>query len=373
MTTYNNTGIESPIIFNKLTKTQLNNATELSNTEQYLVDPEFAGNKLLITDANGDIVEGTLSEGNIVTTDTAQDITATKTFRESTIYDGIVVQRDSNTAGAFVAFSNNSGTIGAVGMVPSKVPVATSPGESTYSIVRGGVYTSPAVGDVTTPVYVDSNGVAQAITDMATTDTAQTFTGLKQFNVSDVTNSLCIKRANSTTAGTAIRFENNAGVLGGLGYSGGALPYCTSSDNTSNNIIVRCGSASAPAVGNTSTPVYIDTDGIAQECTGVQEKVTVTTISSNDSITLADNTCFKGGSISAFTITVPLTTIYPFVCEIDFTSPSTATTITYSGTIVWDSNSDDLINDVFVPATNKDYTIMFWFNGTNYCGTVTGV
>ena len=131
----------------------------------------------------------------------------------------------------------------------------------------------------------------------------------------------------------------------------------------------RGGSNSTPAVGNTSTPVYIDSNGIAQECTGVQEKVTVTTISSNDSITLADNTCFKGGSISAFTITVPSTDIYPFVCEIDFTSPSTATTITYSGTIVWDSNSDDLINDVFVPAANKDYTMMFWFNGTNYWKT----
>ena len=64
-----------------------------------------------------EVVENTVIDENSVpifpkkaalTTDTAQTITNTKTFKESTIYNGIVVQRDSNTAGAFVSFSNTS-------------------------------------------------------------------------------------------------------------------------------------------------------------------------------------------------------------------------------------------------------------------------
>ena len=57
MTTYKDTGIEAPIVFNKLTQTQLSNATDLDPTQQYLVDPEFTGNKLLKTTEDGDIVE----------------------------------------------------------------------------------------------------------------------------------------------------------------------------------------------------------------------------------------------------------------------------------------------------------------------------
>ena len=44
------------LIYNRLTKTQFQSATP-SNTEVYAIDPEFVGNRGLITDANGDIVE----------------------------------------------------------------------------------------------------------------------------------------------------------------------------------------------------------------------------------------------------------------------------------------------------------------------------
>ena len=45
MTTYNDTNIEQPITFNKLTNTQFNNAAIIETDELYLVDPEFVGKK----------------------------------------------------------------------------------------------------------------------------------------------------------------------------------------------------------------------------------------------------------------------------------------------------------------------------------------
>ena len=61
MTTYNDTNIETPMTFNKLTVTQFNNASTVADDELYLVDPEFVGSRDLITSADGDIVE----KGNV--------------------------------------------------------------------------------------------------------------------------------------------------------------------------------------------------------------------------------------------------------------------------------------------------------------------
>lgn len=46
---------------NKLTKTQIENASSLSNTELYLVDPEYTGGKVTQTNADGDIVESSVT------------------------------------------------------------------------------------------------------------------------------------------------------------------------------------------------------------------------------------------------------------------------------------------------------------------------
>lgn len=48
----------SKLKINRLTQTQLDNALELSNTEMYLVDPEFTGNNILMTSPDGDFKEG---------------------------------------------------------------------------------------------------------------------------------------------------------------------------------------------------------------------------------------------------------------------------------------------------------------------------
>ena len=55
MPTYSDTKVD--LIINKPSKTQFDAAAGLDPTQLYLVEPEFVGNKLLMTDSNGDIVE----------------------------------------------------------------------------------------------------------------------------------------------------------------------------------------------------------------------------------------------------------------------------------------------------------------------------
>lgn len=167
--------------------------------------------------------------------------------------------------------------------------------DSNGNVVESNV-TQPVVEVTVNGTSVVSDGIA-AIANMVTTDTAQEITGRKQFDVGSVTDTLVVKRTNSSTSGTAIRFENNSGVLGGLGYSGGALPYCTGPDNSSNKIIVRCGPASSPAVGDTATPVYVDSNGVAQTCSlsnGYVTTNTAQTITGEKTITTALNITGSG-------------------------------------------------------------------------------
>ena len=64
MTSYNDTGLPQNI-FNLLTKTQYGNATQIDPDQFYFVDPEFQGNKVLITDQNGDIIESNIDPSDI--------------------------------------------------------------------------------------------------------------------------------------------------------------------------------------------------------------------------------------------------------------------------------------------------------------------
>lgn len=63
----------SNLKINRLTQTQLENASTLSNTEAYWVDPEFTGGKVLVTDSNGDIVESTVAPADIGTVKTVNN------------------------------------------------------------------------------------------------------------------------------------------------------------------------------------------------------------------------------------------------------------------------------------------------------------
>lgn len=83
MTTLNETYVNSFKV-NRVTKTQLNNATELSPSEAYWEDPEFVGGKLLSTDSNGDIVES----DDTPTTIQALSATDSITLTDSVLYQG---------------------------------------------------------------------------------------------------------------------------------------------------------------------------------------------------------------------------------------------------------------------------------------------
>ena len=65
MTTYTDTG-KKKLVINRATKTQFDAAQNLADNELYLIDPEFNGNKVLGTDANGEIVETTLPTSSLI-------------------------------------------------------------------------------------------------------------------------------------------------------------------------------------------------------------------------------------------------------------------------------------------------------------------
>ena len=230
------------------------------------------------------------------------------------------------------------------------------------------------VADVTVNgTSVVSNGTA-AIANMVTTDTAQTITAKKTFQTTTWNGGLTAKR--SGTGGSYILFSNTGGDLGVIGVHQNEIPLFIDKNNTDPRAVVRAGvylssTGNDASVGDSTTPVYINSNGITQACTmaGYALNPNVVTVSNNATITLTNNTCFRGATLSAFTISVPATFEYPYFCECDFVSGSTATTITYSGsgTITWSPDSDDLVSGIFVPVDNTEYTLMFWYNGTSLC------
>ena len=134
---------------------------------------------------------------------------------------------------------------------------------------------------------------------------------------------------------------------------------------------------SAGISGNTIPSNYICyiTDDTVAEGTSA---TAVVSISSGDTVALESNTIYNGGELSSISLTFPTTLDNSFLCEIDFTSGSTATTLAYlpSGTTIkWFGDDIQTENNVksFVPETNKRYTIMFSYDGVNLRGVVSGV
>lgn len=85
MTTYNDINVEKPLVANNLTKTQFESATDLPQDELYFVDPEFTGNKALITNSEGEIVERTKVENLTSTSITLETATAGTDYHYGTL------------------------------------------------------------------------------------------------------------------------------------------------------------------------------------------------------------------------------------------------------------------------------------------------
>lgn len=123
----------------------------------------------------------------------------------------------------------------------------------------------------------------------------------------------------------------------------------------------------------TNTTTLTDTEK-ANACNwlGAQQISTIQALNATDSITLTDGYIYNGGEQTALTIALPTYVDVSFLCEIDFTSGATATTLTYpqSG-IIW--IGDDISNNIFAPVVSKRYTIMCAYDGVNYRFAVKGV
>ena len=94
---------------------------------------------------------------------------------------------------------------------------------------------------------------------------------------------------------------------------------------------------------------------------GFQAKVVVNTTATSP-ITLANNTSFRLGTISALTITNPSEYALDFECEVIFTA-DTGISMTYSAVSpTW--SGDDVSGGVFTPVDGKTYNILFFNNAT---------
>lgn len=112
----------------------------------------------------------------------------------------------------------------------------------------------------------------------------------------------------------------------------------------------------------------------ARNTIGAEAQSTIQTLSATDSITLADNTLYRGGEQTSLTFALPNSDTVDFVSQITFKSGSTPTAITVPQTgFVWDERSVDLNNGAFVPVANKNYTIIVWYNGFTFVGITEGV
>ena len=153
-----------------------------------------------------------------------------------------------------------------------------------------------------------------------------------------------------------------------------------SGDNVS-ELINNAGYITSSALSGYATETWVGQQGYITGITSSdvttalgytpQSQSTIETLDATDSITLADNTIYNGGEQTALTIALPATVDVSFLCEIDFTSGTTETTLAYPNTIKW--VGDDVANNVFIPVASKRYTIICAYDGVNYRFTVKGV
>lgn len=136
-----------------------------------------------------------------------------------------------------------------------------------------------------------------------------------------------------------------------------------------------------PATGDAITAVYVRGADNGDELTVVYERTyawqqidvqpssgggtTAASIPAGGSVALANNTVFTGGEISRLAIGLPANVNAAFICETDFTSGTTPTTLIYpTGMVKW--TGDDLTSNEFVPVASKRYNVIWWYDGVNW-------
>lgn len=129
----------------------------------------------------------------------------------------------------------------------------------------------------------------------------------------------------------------------------------------------------AVKVGVTTNAITLSGTEKATACNwlGAQQISPIQALNATDSITLTDGYIYNGGEQTALTIALPTYADVSFLCEIDFTSGATATTLTYPNSIKWDGT--DVNGGVFTSTTSTRYTLLFCFNGVQYVCIVKGI
>ena len=263
---------------------------------------------------------------NMVTTNTAQDITATKTFVGNSWNNELIAKR-SGTNGSFIAFENTSGILGGIGIAPDNRPISANQSGSLSAIVRSGTYASSGTGSSSQPVYINSDGVAQAITDMATTDTAQTISATKTFTArpeisTNANDKMYIKdtRQDKSAAPSSqysntllFRDKNNltTGYLTCQQLSGGAIRTAISAQNyktgttTNVNGVISVTSDKDGSI-TTAAPTPDTSDNSTQIATTefVKNQGYITSIDSTDVTTALGYTPYDSSNPSGYTTNV---------------------------------------------------------------------
>ena len=129
----------------------------------------------------------------------------------------------------------------------------------------------------------------------------------------------------------------------------------------------------ATKVGVTTNTIELTDDEKTNACNwlGAGQDVKIQELSETDDITLTDNIIYNGGEQVSLAISLPNTTSVTFICNIEFTSGATATTLQYPDSIKW--IGDDISDNIFTPASNKRYSVICYCNGIDYICVVKGV
>lgn len=222
------------------------------------------------------------------------------------------------------------------------------------------------------PSYNGTNLVTSTdIANMVTTNTAQKITGEKT-----ITTALNITGSGDNNAlrlseGTRINvFGTTKTILGFTGIGGNQYRFLI--NHGSYELMLR-GLNARPYYNDTNTTLALSSDVPTTPADiGAEPATTVVALADASTITLASNTIYNGGTLTALTIQLPSGVDNAFTSEIDFTSGATATTFSYPNTLKW-IEGDDVESQVFTPDVNKRYICMIIWDGTQYVGTVRGV
>ena len=194
--------------------------------------------------------------------------------------------------------------------------------------------------------------------------------GIKNISLIDTKDKTKIYRIEYTD-GTHFDFEVKDGEDGtngkdGVG-GGGAILRGAEKTSRKTNDYTSSSEATYPSSKALNNAVTELTKKIEESCS----KQNVQTLKTTDSITLTDGYIYNGEEQIALTIDLPDSADVSFLCDIEFSSGNTATTVEYPNTIKW--IGDDVSSNVFIPVSNKRYSIICYYNVVDYVCVAKGV